>query len=223
MKRITVVSIVSILFLCLSSLVGYFLRYLNTDSAWLMLGIGVGIGIISFSCAGTLKKYKITNYLCLVLSSIALGFMIRAWYIYRGFDNKWWVMILTSISCAIYLWIYYLLLHIPYFKNHSAGFTIIFIIVSLIAYLFVMGFTKTTFVSTFGYYMIIEIGFIFALIKDSDSNFELLRNMVMSSYAIFIVAFIIFIILLAGDGADFDFDLDLSGIGEGREKKKKKV
>ena len=223
MKKITVVSIVSILFLCLSSLVGYFLRYLDTDSAWLMLGIGVGIGIISASCAGILKKYKFTNYLCLILSSIALGFMIRAWYIYRGFDNKWWVMILTSISCAIYLWVYYLLLHIPCFKNHSTGFTIIFVIISLIAYLFIMGFTKTTFVSTFGYYMIIEIGFIFALIKDSNSNVKLLRNMVMSSYAIFIVAFIIFIILLAGDGADFDFDLDLSGIGEERKKNEKKM
>lgn len=211
MKKITLVSLISILFLSLSSIVAYLLRYISLDSPWLYIVLGVlilfGSGVLAF----LLKKYKFSNILCLLLSSIALGFLIRSWYIFREFDNPLWMMLLVSFSCAIYLWIFYLLLYIPFFEKHYGVFTIIFLVLSFLGYLLVIGFTETTFVSTFGFYMIVEIAFIIGLCMKSKTYSQLMRNMVLCSYSIFIVAIIIVILMLAGDGADFDFSFDIGG------------
>ncbi len=211
MKKITLVSIVSILFLSIASIVAYLLKFINNNSKVLFLILGIVILIISGIFAASLKKYKFNNILCLGISSISLGFLIRAWYIFRDFDNALWVMLLVSFACAIYLWVYYLLLFIPFFDKHCGIFTIIFIILSLIGYIIVMSITETTYISTFGYYMIVEISFIIALCMKSNTISNVLRNIVLCSFSIFIVALIMIILMLAGDGMDFDFDFSIDG------------
>lgn len=226
MKKISLVSIISIIFLSISSVVAYFLRYTSMDE-WTYLVFGVFVLIISGVLAFVFKKSNFVNCLCLGISSIALGFLIRAWYIFRNFDNSFLTMILVSLACAVYLWVYYLLLYIPYFDKHCSVFTIIFIVLSLIAYIIVVATTETTFVSTFGYYMIVEIAFIVGLCMKSYTYSQLIRNMVLCSYSIFIVAIIIAFLMLAGDGADFDFDFDIgadannNGLSSPKDKKVK--
>ena len=214
MKKISLVSLISMIFLFASSICAYYLRYMNIASQWFYVVVGVVILFISGILAFAIKKSKVINVICMLMCSIALGFLIRGWYIFRGFDNALWVMLLVSFTCVIYLWIFYLLLYIPFFDKHYVAFTIIFIIVSLITYIIVVACSKTTYISTFGYYMIVEIAFIVGLCMKSRTYSELIRNMVLCSYSVFIVAIIIVLLMLAGDGADFDFDFDFGGGGD---------
>ena len=71
--------------------------------------------------------------------------------------------------------------------------------------------TKTSFVSTFGYYMIIEAAFILALCDSSNNYLELFRNITLSSYSVFIVAIIIALLMLE---TDFDFYVGNAKIGD---------
>ncbi len=223
LKKVTIVSIISAIYMIIASLIGYFTKNTTIVNPLIMLLIGGGCGIFSLLIYALLKKYKIGLYLSLFLSANALGFMIRSWYIFRGFENKLWVMILVSLSCVLCLWIYYFLLKIPFFKEHQIGFSVIALIFSLIIYIVLIINTETTFISTFGYYMIVEIGFIFALYMNATDYHELLKNIVKSSYAIFIVAIIILIIILLAQGGDFDVDLSGSGGGYASSRKKKRT
>lgn len=210
MKKIFIVSLVSILFLSIASSVTYFLRYVDMDNLTTFI-LGIVITVISGVLFAIFHKQKIFTYICLLISAIGLGYLIRAWYIFRGFDNPLWMMLLVSLAVTLYLWVYYLLLYIPFFDKHCGWFTLGFVILSVVFYLIVMANTTTTYVSTFGYYMIIEIAFIIGLCLESNTIHELLKNMVICSYSVFIVALIIGILMLAGDGADFDFDFSLDG------------
>ena len=109
MKKITLVSIISILFFSLSSIITYILRFSETDNKWFFFTIGIFLILISGFLAFAFKKYNGIVKTCLVLNSIALGFFIRAWYIFSGYDNPLWMMLLVSISTVILLLVYYLL------------------------------------------------------------------------------------------------------------------
>ena len=79
--------------------------------------------------------------------------------------------------------------------------------------------TKTTYVSTFGYYVIIEIAFIFAMCKNQNKMQKLFKDIVLSTYSIFVVAIIIAIIMLGADsidGIDPSLDPDFEGLSSPR-------
>lgn len=205
MKKITIVSLASFLFLSISSLVAYFLKYLSIDNPWITLAIGVGILIFSGVIALFANKKILLNIFCFFISSVALGFCIRGWYIYRNFDNPLWLMLLISLVCVIYLLIFYLLLYIPFFDKHFNIYIWVFLGLSLIGYIFLIAFTNTTYISTFGYYSIIEIAFIFAMCRANTNYKHLIRNITLSTYSVFVVAIIIALIMLECDSFDFDF------------------
>ncbi len=222
MKKIIYVSIGSVIFLVMSSIVAYFLRYMNYETALAPLVIGLIILIISGIFAYGIKDadYKL-NIIPFILSSVSLGFLIKSWYIYRNFDNTLLTMIIVSLLCIVYLWFFYGLAQIPFIEKHIEISLILYIILSLIIYILVVIFTKTTYVSTFGYYMIIEIAFIFALCNPVKNTTELIRNLTISTYSVVIVAIIIIIIMLSGEGIDCDLSgLDFS-ISSPNDKKKK--
>ena len=208
MKKITIVSIASIIFLLCSSLVAYFLRFVTIANPIFYLVIGIIPMLISVGIALLVKKNLIGNIVCSLISSIALGFFIRGWSVFREFDNPYWVMCLVSLACVIYLWVVYFLFHIPFLRKHFKLFFVIFLILSLIGYIFLVAFTKTTYVSTFGFYMIIQIAFIFAMCKTTGSIEDLIRNITLSTYSIIVVALLILLMVLAEDGIDIDFNID---------------
>lgn len=216
MKKITLVSIISILFFSLSSIITYILRFSETDNKWFFFTIGIFLILISGFLAFAFKKYNGIVKTCLVLNSIALGFFIKAWYIFSGYDNPLWMMLLVSVSTVILLLVYYLLTYIPFFNRHPVLLTVLYIILILIIYIVVASTTKTTFVSTFGFYMIVQFTFIIGLCIESRTYSELMKNMLYCSYSIIIVAIIIGLMMLAGDGVDLSLDgLDFSGGGSG--------
>ena len=208
MRKLEFVSLSSLIFLALSSFVAYLLRFIETDSPWLTLAIGVMLLIIGALCCIFTGKNIVGNILVSCLIAISLGFLLRSWYILRGFDNPLWLIILSAVGAVLYLWVFYFLSKIPLFRKHAKGFIIIFVLASLIAYAALVFTTETTFISTLGYYAIVELGFIFAMCKSNGTRAELIRNLTLSTFSIFAIAvFIAIMILLDGDG-DFDFDID---------------
>ena len=216
MKKISIVSTFAFGFLAVASVVAYFLRFLGGD-VWLPLICGVLLLVISGLLAFFAKKSIAFNAVCSAISAVALGFLIRAWYINRGFDNPLWMMLLVSLGAIGYLWIFFLLSRIPIFKAHPIAFAVPFVVLSAIGYAIFVFTTVTTFVSTFGYYMLVVIAFIFAMCKSTAEPRDLVRAMTLSTYSLFAVAVIIAVFIALGDG-DFDLDLDFDldfGDGEG--------
>ncbi len=222
MKKLKIVSFLSFGFLLLASVVTFGLKNTYFVNPWLPLIIGGVILLFSGLAAIIGKKSTVINLICYAVSGVALGFCIRAWYMYRGFDNPFWVLVLVSLVCVSYLWVAFALSRLPFAQAHPALFVILLLVVSLAAYICLVIFTKTTYVSTFGYYMIVEIAFLFAMFTECESTKELIRHVTLSTYSVAVVILLIALMLLAGDGADFDLDLSLDGLDFGGGKKDKK-
>jgi len=205
MKKTTLVSIFSFIFLMLSSLFSYLFKNVNFGVVWLSLVLGVFLMAISGLIAFVNKKSFKANIICFILNSIALGLYIRTWYNFRNFDNSLLTITLVSLACVVYLWIFFGALHIPFLNKHYGIFLVIYILISIVVYITLIFVSKTTYLSTFGYYMIVQIAFIFSLESKSFSINGLFRNVVLASYSILVVAIIIAAFMLGGDGSGLDF------------------
>lgn len=208
MKKITVVSIASFIFLLTCSLVAkitmpYFLDF----SKPLIIGISIlaASGILAFLVRDNAK----TNIVCAILSAVAMGFVIRAWYILRGIENSLFVMLLISLGAVAYLWIYFALIRIPIIKE-SAGATVavtaLYTVISILVYVLLVLGTKTTFVSTVGFYAFIELSFIFAMSLEVNNRDELIRNLTISTYSVLIVAIVVIVVALVMASGEGDCD-----------------
>ncbi len=223
MKKITIVSILSIIFLIGCSIIEYILRnhYFERHSTPLI--IGIGLLIISGIIALFSKKDIVFNIICYIINSIALGFCLRSWYMFRGFNNDLWITLLVSLSCVIYLLVFYFLLFIPFFNKYFKVYIWLFFALTLIIYVIVVATSKTTFVSTFGYFVIVEISFIFAMCRTHENFEDIFYNITLSSYSVLIVAIIMLLIMLECDSIDgFDFGGDVPSITSPKENKNKK-
>jgi hypothetical protein len=210
MKKITIVSLASFLFLFLCSAVAILTRGVF-ESAVVALITGVVILAISGILAFAVKENVGVNIACFLISSVAMGVLMRAWYINRGFNNSLSLMLTVSLVTVLYLWVFFAISRIPFIRNSGAAYAVycaIFVILSVVGYLVVMTKTETTYVSTFGYYMIIELAFIFAMSLEVHTPEELIRNLTLSTYSVLIVAIIAGVVILVaaagGDGCDCD-------------------
>lgn len=95
-------------------------------------------------------------------------------------------------------------------------------LISIICYVLVIVLTKTTYVSTYGWYMMIEIAFVFALSIEAEDRLEIFQHTVLSTYSVLVVAILMLIIMLAGDSADFSFDGSIFDSFSSSSSKKKK-
>lgn len=225
MKKASKVMLFSIVILVISSLIAYILKYAEITNKWEPFCVGVGVLLFSGILALIAKKWYFLNYVCFAFSGVGLGLLIRAWYVFRGFENNLFIMIAVSLVASLYVVIYRVLAYIKFLHKHPVLFTFLYLFLTLVGYILLVIYTKTTFVSTFGYYMIIEVAFLFALTRKSYDNKTLFRNIVLSTYSIFVVALIMLIIFIGGDGLD-GFDIDIGGIdidfdfGDGTRKNK---
>lgn len=214
MKKITFISLISFLFLSLCSVFECLYRCIPFEEAWVPLVIGFGYLIISGVLAVYVKRNVIGNIICFIINSAALGFCIRAWYMFRDFDNPLWVMLLVSLACVVYLLIFYFSLYIPFIEKHLNVYIWVFLVLTLVLYLIVMIESTTTYVSTFGYFVIVEIAFILAMCNQQNSLKHLFRDVVISTYSVLIVAIIIALIMLGADSLD-GLDVGVDGVFDG--------
>ena len=235
MKKITIVSLASFVFLLLCSTVAVLLKGLLTDALTALI-IGAAILVVSGVVAFAVRESTRINILCIALSSVAMGVLIRAWYINRGFENSFTVMTVISLGAVLYLWIFFALSKIPFIHKSKTAYTVLCVLYAVLSgvfYFVVMVNTETTFVSTCGYYMIIELAFIFAMSLEVNNRKELIRNLALSTYSVFIVAIIAGVVIVAAlAGGDCDCDCGADGCCEpeccdcidcfGSDKKRKK-
>lgn len=212
MKKISVVSLASFIFLMLSSAVALGSKLLFSNAKAPLI-LGCIILAVSGILAMIIRESTAVNITCCLLSSLAMGLLIRAWYNLRGLENDIATMLLISLSLVAYLWVFFAISRIPFIRHNKTVFiifSIVFVLLSIIAYVLLVLNTKTTYVSTLGYYAIIQLGFIFAMSLEAHDRYELIRNLTLSTYSVFVVAIIVaifFIIaMLGGDGLDCDCD-----------------
>lgn len=213
MKKITIVSAASFVFLLICSLVARFSRGFF-QGYWPPLLIGVGILVVSGIIALIVRESTPVNILCFGLSAIAMGLIIQAWYVLRSLENPIFITALISLGAVVYLWLYFALIHIPVVKESagvSVAVTALYIIISVIIYVILVLRTETNFVSTVGFYAFIEISFIFAMSFEINSRDELIRNLTLSTYSVFVVAIIVAVIALMAAAGDGDCDCDCGG------------
>lgn len=233
MKKISIVSLASLLFLSLCSAVARLTRDLF-PGATVALIVGGVVLCISGALALILGRRLWANVLCFFISALAMGILIRAWYLVRGLDNTFAVMMLVSLAAVAYLWVFFALSRLPFIRQSRVAYTvlcIVYLLLSIGGYLAVMLNTKTTFVSTFGYYMGLELAFIFAMSMEVSTPEALIRNLTLSTYSILVVALIAGVIALMAVAGDGDCDCggcdgcdccDCSGFGDGQGKSNKK-
>ena len=79
---------------------------------------------------------------------------------------------------------------------------------SFIGYTVAVALTETTFLSTFGYYMLVVSSFIYAIVSHSDDKKQLMRALTLSTYTVVVVAIIVAVLIFAEDA---DLDIDFGG------------
>ncbi len=234
MKKISIVSLASFLFLLIASAVARLTRHSFTDIA-VPLVIGVIILLVSGLAAVIGRRATWVNLLCIFISGTAMGLLIRAWYMLRGLENSFGVMVLVCLAEVLYLWVFFALTRLPFIRGRRKtmiALGIVYGLVSAIVYLVVMLNTDTTFISTFGYYMIFELAFIFAMCMEVQTRAELIRNLTLSTYSVFATVILVLIMVLIVAAADdcscddcdgCDGCCDGCGGGDVDKKKKKKA
>lgn len=212
MKRISIVSLASFIFLMISSVVALATKSIFTDAVYALAAGRITL-IISGVLALIIRENVAINVVCFFISSVAMGMLIRSWYILRGLENGIFTMLLISLSLVAYLWLYFAVSRIPFIRGSRTGmiiFSAVFVVISVVAYIILVNKTETTYLSTLGYYAIIELGFIFAMSLEARTREDLIRNLTLSTYSVFVVAIIVavFVIIaaLGGDGLDCDCD-----------------
>ena len=211
LKKTGFVSAMAFAFLLVASAVAFatgFIPCPEQSYAWAYLCLGVFILIVSGLTAFVIRKNTVVNAICFSVNAVALGCLIRAWYIFRELDNSIITMLLVCLACLAYIWLFFLCCLIPFFSRHLKLFFWLWLFVSCVAYMPVVAFTKTDFVSTFGYYMLVLCAFIYAMVSDSENFSELMRALTLSTYSVFVVAIIVAVIMLT---EDCDFSVDFAG------------
>lgn len=217
MKRISIVSLASFIFLMLSSVVALATKTLFSEAKGALIAGCITL-IVSGILALIIRESTAINVVCFFTSSVAMGLLIRAWYILRGLENGILTMVLISLLLVVYLWAFFAISRIPLIRHNKTAFIIFsvcFVVISVVAYVLLVMNTSTTYLSTIGYYAIIQLGFIFAMSIEAHTREELIRNLTLSTYSVFVVAIIVVIFfviaMLGGDGLDCDCDCDCCG------------
>ena len=208
MNKISVASIFSFAFFFVSSAVVLLTEFIPFVSPWIPLAIGIVLMIFAGSYEFISSGSIVLNIVCSLVNAVALGFCIRAWYIYREIDNGILTMLLLSLACTLYLLLFCLPLCIPFVEKHIKVYFGIFVIMSVVLYLIPLFTTRTSYLSTFGFYWIIDILLIAAMCRDSVSFRSFIRKMTLATSGTAFVAVIIAVLMLDGD-------LDFLELGDG--------
>lgn len=212
MKRLGRMILASFLFLTVCSLVGYLAYYTKITNFWVMFGIasgvlalGIGLGFV---------KHVSCKIVAFFINAVSMGFYLQSWYINRGFRNSIWLMLGVAALAVAYTIVFVLPLFIPSVSRHYGVYVTIFILLSLGGYVALVICTKTTWVSTLGYYGILQLSFILGSSFGCNDLEDEVRALWLSSYSIVVCAAIILLMVLGGDGCDCDGSCDCGG-GDG--------
>lgn len=107
-------------------------------------------------------------------------------------------------------------LYIDAINRHYAWYLLVFTLLSVAGYVCLVVLTKTTWVSTLGYYGLLQLGFIICMSMDASNKIKLYTSWQVASYTVVVCAVIILIIALGGDAAGDFLDGFSGGGGNGK-------
>ena len=204
MRKISYLLLFSIAFLCFSAIVSSLSGLIPFSNAWIPLIIAFAIliaaTVLSVIFRNALKKKL---FFIVSLNSIALGFAIRAWYIYRNIENSIWVLFLVALVASAVLLLFYVISFIPFVEKHYSVFFWVLSVLMLVLFIVSVILTRNTFLSTFGYYLIFVWALIVCMCNDAKDE-DFYQHVLFASFSVWIVAVIILILMLNGDSFDFD-------------------
>ena len=200
MKRLFKTFAASLLFLTVTSLVGYFAYYTQIKNFWAVFGIASGI--LALSVVLTCIKKKATKIAAFFVIAVSMGFYLQSWYVNRGFNNSVWLILGVAALASAYMLIFVLPLLVPAINRHYSIYLTFFVVLSLAGYVALLVFTKTTWVSTLGFFGILQLSFILGSSFDCKDVDDEMQALLISSYSIAVCAVIILIVALGGDACD---------------------
>lgn len=204
MLRVLRTLVASFLFLTVTSLVGYTAYFFNITDFWIMFGIASGVLVVGILIG--IIKHKSAKIVSFFVNAVSMGFYLQSWYINRGFENSVWLMLGVATLAVAYMMVFALPLLIPAVNRHYGIYLIIFILLSLGGYVALLVFTKTTWVSTLGYFGLLQLSFILGSSFDCTDFDDEIRALWLSSYSIVVCAAIILAIVAGGDSCDASCD-----------------
>lgn len=204
MFRVLRTFLASLLFLTVTTLVGYAAYFFNISDFWTMFGIASGV-LVAGILIGIVKQTaaKIVSFF---VNAVAMGFYLQSWYINRGFDNSVWLMLGVALLAATYMLVFALPLLIPVVNRHYGIYLTVFVLLSLGGYVSLVVLTKTTWVSTLGYFGLLQLSFILGSSFSCSDWDDEVRALWLSSYSVVVCAVIILAIVAGGDGCDASCD-----------------
>ena len=210
MKRCLQTLAVSLAFLITASVVGYIGRFIPLDFWWIF-GIATVILVVGVIFTAAFRKNPTYKLISVFINAVSMGFYLRSWYINRGFDNALWLMLCVSLLAAAYLFVFILPLYVDAINRHYGWYLLVFTVLSVAGYVCLVVLTKTTWVSTLGYYGLLQLGFIMTMSMDASNKKNLYESWQAASYTVAVCAVIILIIALSvaegGDGLENAFDV----------------
>ncbi|MCX4286044.1 MAG: hypothetical protein OSJ68_01910 [Clostridia bacterium] len=214
MKRCLQTLAISLAFLIVTSIVGYVTKYLKLGF-WENFGIATGILAVGAIFSIAMRKNCTVKIISVCVNAVSMGFYLRSWYVNRGFDNPLWLMLCVSLLAAAYLFVFILPLYVNAINRHYGVYLILFTILSIAGYVCLVVLTKTTWVSTLGYFGLLQLGFIITMSMEGHDRIWLWESWQVASYTVAVCAVIILIIALSvtegGDGVIDGLDFDVSG------------
>ena len=207
MKKAAYLSVYSTVFLLISAIVTVVSCYFTFSDAWIPLILAFAVLILSVVLTIVLQiPVGRKLYIISTLNSAALGFAMRAWYIYRNLNNSFFTFLLVILAAVAVLLLFYVISFIPFVDRHYPVFSWILTALILLLYIAGLFLLRNTWLSTLGYYLIFIWAAVFCMCSDAHGdNFR--ERVLLSSFSVWIIAVIILLFMLDADGFDMvDFD-----------------
>ncbi len=199
MKKVCLSSISALVFLLLTSVVcfitkPFFSRYDIT------IVIALVIATVSAFIAFLIRKSSFINILCFLVSSVAFGIAMRAWYIFLGVECDLARMAIFSVVVSVFFFIFGSILRIRAIREHKVVYIIfiaLYVLLDGIPVYFALALSGNVLFSTIAFFLIATWGFIIPLALESDDAASFIRNLALATYSVVGAIIIILIVIVA--------------------------
>lgn len=213
MKKASLSSLAALVFLLITSTVCFVTKPLFTTFDITIL-IALGIITASALVAFLVRRSVLINVICFLISGVAFGIAMRAWYIFLGVECDLLSMAIMSVGVAVFFFIFGLIMRIRAIREHKVILIILialYVLLDMIPVYFAIALAGNVQLSTIGYFLIATWGFIIPLILESDDVSSFVRNLALATYSVMVVIVVIIIVavaLISGEDISDDGDVD---------------
>lgn len=229
MKKIAFIGILTTIFFLLTTIISYLLTLTSLNDK-ICLVIGFIISIVSLiSIIVYITKFEKNNHniyyedkyivykksltfysILFSINIIALSFFVSAFLIYTEYNNSLIYLLVANAFTLAYYIVSYILFLIPFLQKYIKIYLPIYYLLTIILFFVLLAFLPEIPTIIFGFYLIVEVFFIFCLYLKINNYLKVLKSLTISSLSIFIVGIFVAIIILDGD-IDLNFDfLDIN-------------